>query len=162
MQPWPGAILPAFSCVPSMFDSLEVCPGLSGSAASRLVHHPVHFFDRPQAMAQTPSGLELFIALYPALKSVRENCSFAPMGLVGFPLFPRLAPWAAFLRRFAAEKPRALFHRLEWILVLTHTLKPSTPSRQKRACWGPGAGLGSIASPGPDWHLHSFHTPVLC
>ncbi len=33
-------------------------------------------------------------------------CSFAPSGLVGSELFhPRLAPWAAFLRRFAAERP---------------------------------------------------------
>jgi hypothetical protein len=30
------------------------------------------------------------------------NYSFAPLGLVCFPLPPRLAPWAAFLRRFAA------------------------------------------------------------
>jgi len=34
---------------------------------------------------------------------MRGSCSFAPLGLVGFLLFPRLAPWAAFLRRFAAE-----------------------------------------------------------
>jgi hypothetical protein len=33
---------------------------------------------------------------------VRENCSFAPLGLICFPPFPRLAPWAAFSRRFAA------------------------------------------------------------
>ena len=38
------------------------------------------------------------------LKSLRENYSFAPLGLAYVPLaHPRLAPWAAFLRRFAAE-----------------------------------------------------------
>jgi len=34
---------------------------------------------------------------------VRENSSFAPLGLVCLPTLPRLAPWAAFLRRFAAK-----------------------------------------------------------
>jgi hypothetical protein len=29
--------------------------------------------------------------------------SFAPLGLAGLPLFPRLTPWAVFLRRFAAD-----------------------------------------------------------
>jgi len=32
-----------------------------------------------------------------------ENYSFAPLGLVCLPRSPRLAPWAAFLRRFAAK-----------------------------------------------------------
>jgi hypothetical protein len=36
------------------------------------------------------------------LKWVGENSSFAPPGLIGFHFYPRLAPWAAFLRRFAA------------------------------------------------------------
>ena len=32
-----------------------------------------------------------------------ENYSFAPLGLVCFPFFARLAPWAVFLRRFSAK-----------------------------------------------------------
>jgi len=37
---------------------------------------------------------------------VGENCSFAPLGLESFVRtsdFPRLTPWAVFLRRFAAR-----------------------------------------------------------
>ncbi len=37
-------------------------------------------------------------------KCVRENYSFAPLGLACVSLFPRLAPWAVFLRRFAAAE----------------------------------------------------------
>jgi len=40
------------------------------------------------------------------VSSVCANCSFAPLGLVGFHLSsPRLTPWAAILRRFAAMTP---------------------------------------------------------
>jgi hypothetical protein len=38
------------------------------------------------------------------LWSLRRSVSFAPLELDAFPLFsPRLAPWAAFFRRFAAR-----------------------------------------------------------
>jgi hypothetical protein len=39
------------------------------------------------------------------LESAREEPVFRPLGLCLFcsPLFPRLAPWAAFLRRYAAK-----------------------------------------------------------
>jgi hypothetical protein len=37
-----------------------------------------------------------------ARKCVGENRSFAPLGLSVFRFYPRRAPWAAFLRRFAA------------------------------------------------------------
>ena len=47
------------------------------------------------------------------LKRVRENSSFAPSGLNGFPPYPRLAPWAAFLRRFAADKGKSFSRQLK-------------------------------------------------
>ena len=37
--------------------------------------------------------------------------------------YPRLTPWAAFLRRFAAGRLTVLFHRVVGILVLPHTLE---------------------------------------
>src|SRR5690348_12831631 len=41
-----------------------------------------------------------------------ENSSFAPSGLVyRFNFFPRLAPWAAFFRRFAAFHPLTMQDR---------------------------------------------------
>ena len=42
-----------------------------------------------------------------------RSYSFAPLGLSHLPLAPRLAPWAAFLRRFAADDgdPVSLFER---------------------------------------------------
>ena len=49
------------------------------------------------------------------LECLPRNYSFAPLGLVCFPLSPRLAPWAAFLRRFAAK---ARLHRVAEILAL--------------------------------------------
>jgi hypothetical protein len=43
-------------------------------------------------------------AVIAALKCVPENWSFAPLGLMRLaPFYPRLTPWAAFLRRFAAN-----------------------------------------------------------
>ena len=40
---------------------------------------------------------------------MRENASFAPSGACACPpLSPRLAPWAALLRRFAAEAAYAM------------------------------------------------------
>jgi hypothetical protein len=43
-------------------------------------------------------------AVIAALKCVPENWSFAPLGLMRLAHFyPRLTPWAAFLRRFAAN-----------------------------------------------------------
>ncbi len=45
-------------------------------------------------------------------QGVCENYSFAPLGLADFPRsFPRLAPWAAFLRRFAAKPLEQYFLR---------------------------------------------------
>jgi hypothetical protein len=38
-----------------------------------------------------------------ALKRVREDSSSAPLGLFSSHVPPRLAPWAAFLRRFAVQ-----------------------------------------------------------
>ena len=72
-------------------------------------------------------GLDRICGWAAWLKFVRENSSFVPLGLVRFLLFPRLAPWAAFLRRFAAEKPPVLFHGNVKLLVLTQTLR-SYPS----------------------------------
>jgi hypothetical protein len=43
-------------------------------------------------------------AVIAALKCVRESWSFTPLGLIRLSHFyPRLTPWAAFLRRFAAN-----------------------------------------------------------
>jgi len=58
------------------------------------------------------------------LKSVREDRSFPPLGLVPSDFSPRLAPWAAFLRRFAAKAwsfapPR----RQNFIIGLTQPLE---------------------------------------
>src|SRR5260370_39303668 len=58
------------------------------------------------------------------LKCVRENWSFAPLGLVCFPLLPTaLAPWAAFLRRFAASSEYFCSTRLRRNSSSTHALK---------------------------------------
>ena len=52
---------------------------------------------------------------------VRENDSFAPLGLVCFPIFPRLAPWASLFRRFAAGKLKVSFQCDAKFQVLSHT-----------------------------------------
>jgi hypothetical protein len=44
-----------------------------------------------------------FSGVFPALPSVCENSSFAPLGLDQSHLYPRLKPWALFFRRFAAR-----------------------------------------------------------
>jgi hypothetical protein len=67
---------------------------------------------------------EMRLEWYLRLGCVGESCSFAPLGLVCFTLSPRLALWAAFLRRFAAKTGP---HRVAEILALGHTpqgLKP--------------------------------------
>ena len=43
-------------------------------------------------------------------------------GLLIFHSYPRLAPWALFLRRFAAEFVLNLLHRTHWNSVLMRTL----------------------------------------
>ena len=59
------------------------------------------------------------------LKSVRENSSFAPLGLVHFPLAP--TAYARGLYSFAASwlETAAFFHPESAKLDLTHTLKPA-------------------------------------
>jgi len=48
--------------------------------------------------------------------------SFAPLGLVHFPFYPRLTPWAAFLRRFAAtDSPFCSIASLEILVFHAHT-----------------------------------------
>jgi len=59
------------------------------------------------------------------LKSVRENSSFAPLGLDHFPLAP--TAYARGLYSFAASRleTAAFFHPESAKLDLTHTLKPA-------------------------------------
>jgi len=57
---------------------------------------------------------------------VRENYSFAPLGLARFPLAPRLTPGLYSLRRFAAVSRPILLHSDFQKRVVTHTLKPGT------------------------------------
>jgi hypothetical protein len=47
-------------------------------------------------------GGSLQIMLSDAANGLSENASFAPSGLGHFLKIPRLAPWAALFRRFAA------------------------------------------------------------
>src|ERR1039457_7464992 len=65
--------------------------GLHSCAASRLLIEPVlHFSNAKSAMTQTPPGLESFLPISPALKSLLRN-SVVPPGLGSFfPLFPAL------------------------------------------------------------------------
>src|SRR5271157_3609233 len=53
------------------------------------------------------------------------------------PRYPALKSGAKLVRPAGAGFSGISFHRVAQRRVLTHTLKPSTPSRQKRACWGP-------------------------
>jgi hypothetical protein len=57
-------------------------------------------------------------------KECARELIFCPLGLFGIPLFPRLTPWAAIFRRFAAGSGHQLFQRIAKYLVLRHTLKP--------------------------------------
>ncbi len=57
-------------------------------------------------------------------KECARELIFRPLGLFGIPLFPRLTPWAAIFRRFAAGSGHQLFHRIAKYLVLRHTLRP--------------------------------------
>ncbi len=55
-------------------------------------------------LAQKPESVRRWLQAMPT--SFCTDVSFAPPGLVGFHLvYPRLAPWAAFCRRFAAGPP---------------------------------------------------------
>src|ERR1700730_241759 len=45
----------------------------------------------------------------PSPQNLRRRFSFAPLGLTLIPLYPRLAPWAAFLRRCEARYGRTPF-----------------------------------------------------
>src|ERR1019366_1259913 len=83
----------SFSFAPSGLAQFPLAPhglrrGLHSYAASRLnAVSRVHFSDDHRAMTQTPPGLESLLPLFPALKRVRENYSFAPLGLHDLPLF---------------------------------------------------------------------------
>jgi hypothetical protein len=62
-------------------------------------------------------------ACFPGAKACARELLFRPAGLACVPLFPRLAPWAVFLRRFRGRLT-VMFHGGVKILVLTHTLEP--------------------------------------
>jgi hypothetical protein len=92
----------------------------------------------------------------PGLKSLRENCSFARWGLLISAAFPRLAPWAAFLRRFAAKSGALLYYAAE-SLVLTHILKAVLILEALRGGEAPlfhGAALFHGAD-SPLFHVHA-------
>ncbi len=58
------------------------------------------------------------------LKCVRENSSFAPPGLVYFPLGPTACAVGFTLTPLRGWKTNGLLHRGVEFRVLTHTLKP--------------------------------------
>ena len=98
----------------SRLDSLRESggwPGLSDLSHEGDLPLPLRFLERqgrnffsptaelPQFSIENTKGR----ATLREVRAVRRNWSFAPLGLVRFPRFPRLAPWAGFLRRFAAK-----------------------------------------------------------
>jgi len=54
---------------------------------------------------------------------LRENYSFAPLGLIGCHFYPRLMPWACILTPLRGFRLTVLFHRVGNIPVLTQILK---------------------------------------
>src|SRR4029077_14109820 len=57
-------------------------------------------------------------------QSVRENSSFAPLGLDHFLPSPRLTPWTVFFRRFAARNPCLVPPRIREARSHAHTRSP--------------------------------------
>jgi len=64
---------------------------------------------------------------------VRENYSFAPAGLVPFPLSPGACAPGCILPLLRSLEPATLFHRVAQILVFTHTLQPHAFKAKSRA-----------------------------
>jgi hypothetical protein len=60
------------------------------------------------------------MAVFAALEVCARELLFRPAGARPFPTFPRLAPWATFLRRSAAQTVDPLSAGVVEILVLTH------------------------------------------
>ena len=86
----------------------------------------VPLFPAPKSVRENwvvPPGLGSFLPLFPALKCVRENWVVPPGLRSLFPLFPALKRWAKLVRPSGAVLSSSSFYRMAKTPVLTHTLK---------------------------------------